>query len=108
MSIEVDGEPIHLVARGDHIVLTLERLSTLAVAARALARIPKVVGQAASLSRLTAICPDIIIQVGQCPVLRVVRRQGWLSSLLRHRFSFENKAMWLRDSYRLLRHYFKG
>lgn len=105
--IEVEGESILLTARGDHIVLTLERLCTLAIAARSLSRIPKVLGKAPSLSRLTAMCPGITIQVGQTPVMHVVRRHGLFSSFIHHRFRFENKKIWLRDSYRLLRHYFK-
>lgn len=104
--IEVDGEPIHLMARGDHVVLTLERLCTIAIAARAFSHLPKIIGKAAFLSQQMALFPNIVVNVGQDTVLCVTRRSGFFSSLVRHRFSFENKKLWLRDSFRLLQHYF--
>lgn len=107
MNIEVDGELIHLVAQGDQILLTLTQLTTLAAAARVLSHLPRAIGQKASLSQLTAICPEITINVGQDTVLQIKRRDGFISSLWHHQFAFANKKLWLRESVRFLRCYFK-
>jgi len=107
MNIELDGHPIHFMARGDHIVLTLERICTIAIAARALSRLPKVVGKATPSLQLVALFPAVTVNVGQDTVLSVTRRPGYFSPLVRHRLSFENKTLWFRDSFQLLRHYFK-
>jgi len=107
MNIEVDGEPIHLEAQDDCISLTLNRLVTLAVVARVLSRLPRTLNTRASLSQLTAICPSIVITVGEETVLQIQRRDGFFSSVWHHQFAFVNKKLWLHDGFSFLRCYFR-
>ncbi|RWX53968.1 hypothetical protein [Photobacterium chitinilyticum] len=107
MNIEVDGEPIHLVAQDDCISLALNRLATLAVVARVLSRLPRTLNTRASLSQLTAICPSIVITVGEETILQIQRREGVISSIWHHKFAFVNKKLWLRDGFSFLRCYFR-
>ncbi|MCW8330386.1 hypothetical protein MD588_16370 [Photobacterium sp. SDRW27] len=107
LDIEVDGEPIHVMAKGDHMVLTLERLGTIVLAARTLSRVPKIINRKLSLSQGMTFCPAITVKVGQDTVLSITSRSGFLSSLLRYRLVVDNKKLWLRHSFQLVRLYFQ-
>jgi hypothetical protein len=107
MDIEVDGEPVHLEARADGLLLTLRRLTTLAAVARVLSQLPRTIHTKVSLSHLTVICPSIVIKIGEDTVLQVSRRDGFLSSVWPHQFTLSNKKIWLRNSVGLLRCYFR-
>ncbi|ELR64738.1 hypothetical protein C942_02309 [Photobacterium marinum] len=107
MDIEVDGESVQLSACGNEITLTLTQISTLALAARSIARMPRFIDHQASLSLLTTLCPVIRINVGTDTVLEIRRRKGIFSRVWIHHYSLQQKWMWLKNSFRLLRRYYR-
>lgn len=108
MDVEVNGEPVHLSACGSRFELILPQLSTLSTLARAFPYFPMGSGKLASIRQAITFCDHITIKVKDITVMTINRREGdRYFSLTRHQVAFENKKLWFKDSYKLIRHYFR-
>lgn len=118
MDVEVDGEAIHFFARDNRFEFILPRLSTFATVARAFPHLPMVSrrsvsgrsasGRLASIRWAMSFCDHVIIKVEDVTVMTIKRREGRrFFSLTHHQVAFENKKLWIKNSYKLLWHYFR-
>ena len=108
MDIEVNGEPIHLSACDSRFELILPQLSTLAILARAFPHLPIASGRLATIRQAMSFCDHVTIKVEDVTVMTINRREGRrFYSFTRNQVAFENKKLWLKDSYKLIRHYFR-
>ncbi|PSW05729.1 hypothetical protein [Photobacterium lipolyticum] len=108
MDIEVNGEPIHLSACDSRFELVLPQLSTIATLTRAFPHLPMGSGRLASIRQAMSFCDHVTIKVEDRTVMTINRRQGRrFLSLTRNQVAFENKKLWLKDSFKLIRHYFR-
>ena len=108
MDVEVNGEPIHLSACDSRFELILPQLSTLATLTRAFPHLLMGSGRLASIRQAMSFCDHVTIKVEDMTVMTINRREGSrFFSLTRNQVAFENKKLWVKDSYKLIRHYFR-